>query len=82
LGVRQGLLKKCHLSSKKLLRTPAAIRKYPLTEAAATLRRQTETAATPGCRNIKMRDMQAGAPSKIWRIRLILSLTLFEIAGY
>jgi hypothetical protein len=80
--VKQGPLKKCHLSRKKLLRTPAVIRKYPFTEAAATLRRQTETAVTPGRRNQKTKDMQAGAPSKIRRFRLILSLMLFEIAGY
>jgi len=39
LGRNPGLQKKCHLSRKKLLRTPAAIRKYPFTEAAVTLQR-------------------------------------------
>jgi len=63
------------------LRTPAAIRKYPFTEAAATLKRKTEAAATPGSRT-KNERYAGGRAKQVWRFRLILSLTLFEIAGY
>lgn len=81
LGRIRRAQKKCHLSRKKLLRTPAPIRKYPFTEAAATLKRQTEAAETPGSRN-KNEKRSGGCAKQVWRFRLILSLTLFEIAGY
>jgi hypothetical protein len=63
------------------LRTPALIRKYPFTEATATLQRQTEAAVTPGSRT-KNEKRSGGRAKQVWRYRLILSLTLFEIAGY
>jgi len=62
-GPKTGRGKKNRVSRKKLLRTPAAIRKYPFTEAAVTLQRQTEAAVTPGSRT-KTRNGRAVAPSK------------------
>jgi hypothetical protein len=57
------LIKKCHVSRKKLLRSPAPNRKYPLTEAAVTLQRTTGRTKRRACGKKRVM-IQAGAPKK------------------
>jgi hypothetical protein len=66
----RGSAKKIQLSEKKPLHRPAPGRKYPLTEAAATLQRQ------------KQRTGRAGGAKSKRRSGSVLCSTLFEIAGY
>jgi hypothetical protein len=69
---------KCHLSSKKPLRMFGLVRRYRLTEAERTAAVD-GTAATLGSSGLP-RDLAGGRAGKDWRFRLILSLTLVEIA--
>ena len=52
------------------------------TEAANTAAVDGTAADATTCKTKKLSDMQAGAPSKIRRFRLILSLMLFEMLVY
>ena len=55
------------------------VRRYRLTEAGQTAAAD-GTAATLGSLD-GLRDLAGGRAIKVWRIRLILSLALFEIAS-
>jgi len=63
LSEKQAANKKCHISEKKLLRSPARIRKYRLTEADKTATADGNGGNARKSKE-KMKDLQAGAPSK------------------